>query len=263
MKLLKLLTLVSVFLTAAHLNYAQIRIGGIKIPEINIPTKGTKKPEPKPENTQTNSNSENSTTTKSGSNDETENWLNIHVFDINEAKEEVDSYTPEGKIYLVKTPLQKWLVNAVSLKAREDWAKEKKVSDWLKSHPGNKFEAALDALAASAAKKLPNYIPNANNFAVKDAAMEQMMKAKLKNSATLKISKIGMFHSIWQIEKNDLGMPKNRYREGFIWAKDSTDDHSYCHLYGFVVQQDYAGGGTYGQTFAYLNTDTLFGCPAK
>lgn len=78
-----------------------------------------------------------------------------------------------------------------------------------------------------------------------------------------KFSKIGIFNANWQIEKNDLGIPVNRYREAFIWGKDSADDYQYCHLYGFVIQQDYSGGGTYGATWVYQNTDTLFGCPAK
>ena len=112
-------------------------------------------------------------------------------------------------------------------------------------------------------KKLPEYLPKPNQFELRDAAIEQMMKAKLKNAPTLKISKIGVLHANWQIEKNDLGIPVNRYREAFIWGKDSSDDHPYCHVYGFVIQQDYAGGGTYGATYAYVNTDVLFGCSAK
>lgn len=263
----KLFILAVILLITIQTSFAQIRIGGIKIPEVNIPiTKGTKKPEPKPEsttgNTQTN-NTENSTETKTGQDDEKARFAEMFVYDINEAKGDVDIWEIEGRAYFVRSTHQKWLAMAVSQKMREAFAIEKKFNDWRKANPGNKFDTALDGLAVAATKKLPLYIPHNNNFAIKDVSSENLMKGKLKNSATAKIIKIGMFHANWQIEKNDIGIPKNRYREGFIWAKDSADDHNYCHLYGFVIQQDYSGGGTYGATYAYLNTDTLFGCPAK
>jgi hypothetical protein len=262
----KLLILTIIILITASVSYPQIRIGGITIPEVKIP-KGKKKTEPKPEaNTGTNqngSNKDNSTETKTGQDDPIARFAEGFAYDINEAKGDVDIWEIEGRAYFVRSTHQKWLAMAVSQKVREAFAIEKKFNDWRKANPSNKFDTALNELAAAAAKKLPLYIPHNNNFAIKDAGLETMMKGKLKNAATAKIIKIGMFHANWQIEKNDIGIPKNRYREGFIWAKDSADDHNYCHLYGFVIQQDYSGGGSYGATFAYLNTDTLFGCPAK
>lgn len=253
----KLLILTIIILIAAAVNYPQIKIGGIKIPEVSVP-KRTKKPEPKPE-----PNTGNSSETKTNQDDPVASFAEGFAYDINEAKGDVEVWEIEGRAYFVRSTHQKWLLFAVSQKAREAFAVEKKFNDWRKANPGNKFDTALDGLALAAAKKLPLYIPHSNNFAVKDAVAETMMKGKLKNLATAKIIKIGMFHANWQIEKNDLGIPKNRYREGFIWAKDSADDHNYCHLYGFVIQQDYSGGGSYGATYTYLNTDTLFGCPAK
>lgn len=264
----KLLILTIILMLASMVNHAQIRIGGIKIPEVNINVpKGTKKPEPKPENNtnnnQNNTNSETSTEVKTNQDDPIARFAEGFAYDINEAKGDVDIWEIEGRQYFVRSTHQKWLLFALSQKAREAFAVEKKFNDWRKANPGNKFDTALDTLAAAAIKKLPLYIPHNNNFAVKEASSENLMKGKLKNAATAKIIKIGMFHANWQIEKNDIGIPKSRYREGYIWAKDSADDHNFCHLYGFVIQQDYSGGGTYGTTYAYLNTDTLFGCPAK
>lgn len=253
-------------LLLAAAGYGQISIGTLKLPEVKIPVAKDGKPATNSGSDQTGANNQTeppAVSANSEKDDEIARWLDNFISDIRQAKEEIDVYTPEGRMYLVQSPLQKWLLYAVSPKAKGEFAKDKKITEWLKANPGNKFEAALAELSVSAAKKLPDYIPNNNNFAFKDAATEQMMKAKLKNSASLKIIKIGLSHSIWKIEKNDLGLPTNRYREGYIWAKDSADDYSYCHLYGFVVQQDYAGGGSYGQTYAYLNTDALFGCPAK
>lgn len=201
------------------------------------------------------------TTDPQGSKDDPPEWfVNVMVGDIRDAKEDIDSYTPEGKIYLVRSPLAPWLLRAVSQKARDAFAVDKKLQDWRKATPGNKYDAGLDALATAAAKKLPEYLPKQNQFALRDPSIERMMTAKLKNAATLKTLKIGILHANWQIEKNSLGLPTNRYREGFIWIKDPADDHPYCHVYGFVIQQDYSGGGTYGASFVYQNTDTLFGC---
>ena len=207
---------------------------------------------------------ENKTSDSTGQIDDPPEWfVNVMIGDIRDAKEDIDSYTPEGKVYLVRSPLAPWLLRAVSQKARDAFAIDKKFQDWRKANAGNKYDTGLDELAASAAKKLPTYIPGPKNFAFRDAAMEKMMKDKLKNFSTLQIHKIGLFHSAWIIEKDSFGFPANRYREAYIWARDSSDDHPYCHLYGFVVQQDYAGGGTYGATWAYQNTDVLVGCTAK
>ncbi len=242
---------------------AQIKIGAIEIGGIKRPT-ATRDKNPQGKNQKGNPVTKPETQEESSKTDDPpEWWLKVIASDIAKAKEEVDSYTQAGKMYLVSSPSAPWLLRAVSSKAREEFAVDKKMNDWRQANAGNKFDTGLDELAASAAKKLPGYIPNLNNFANRDAAIEQMMKAKLKNFATLKLFKIGLFHANWIIEKNDPGLPTSRYREAYIWAKDASDDHNYCHLYGFVVQQDYAGGGTFGATYAYLNTDTLFGCPAN
>jgi hypothetical protein len=89
-----------------------------------------------------------------------------------------------------------------------------------------------------------------------------MMKGTLRNLSTLKIHKIGLFHGNWQISKDDYGLPNARYKQGYIWVRDTTDDHPYCHLYQVNIIQDYAGGGTYAASYARFLDDTLFGCPA-
>lgn len=255
-----------VVLLATQTLFAQIKIGGIKIDGINLPTKkdkdGAKRTKTGNEDKGTTPADEK--TDSQGSKDDPPEWfVNVMVGDMRDAKADIDSYTPEGKIYLVRSPLAPWLLRAVSQKARDAYAIDKKFQDWRKANAGNKYDTGLDDLAASAAQKLPAYIPGPKNFAFRDAAMEKMTKGNLKNFSTLTVHKIGLFHSTWVIEKDSSGFPANRYREGYIWARDSSDDHPYCHLYGFVVQQDYAGGGTYGATGVIFNTDALFGCPAK
>ncbi|MEQ1764151.1 MAG: hypothetical protein ABL984_13545 [Pyrinomonadaceae bacterium] len=268
--ILAIVIIAIIVLLATQTIFAQIKVGGIKVDGINLPTKkdkgGAKGAKSGNENQggATGTTSPDQGTDPQGSKDDPPEWfVNVMVGDMRNAQEDVDSYTPEGKIYLVRSPLAPWLLRAVSQKAREAFAIDKKFQDWRKANLGNKYDTGLDALAAAAAKKLPAYIPGPKNFAFRDAAMEKMMKDKLKNFSTLKVHKIGLFHSAWIIEKDSLGFPANRYREAYIWARDSADDHPYCHLYGFVVQQDYAGGGTYGATGVIFNTDALFGCPTK
>ncbi len=89
-----------------------------------------------------------------------------------------------------------------------------------------------------------------------------MMKGTLGNLATLKIHKIELAQSNWLISKNDFGLSMARYKQGYIWVRDTTDDHPYCHFYQINIIQDYAGGGTYGASYARFLDNTLFGCPA-
>lgn len=277
-----IIALVTILIIIAALSrdaFPQYGLPRIKKPDIkrtiaecaNDPLKCTKGNGKKPVGQETITTDANGRTTVSGNGPGTANssgnaddppLMFVWISDIARAKEDVDSYTPEGKIYMVRSIEMPWLVRAFSKTARDAFAVEKKFDDWRKANPGNKWDAALDDLAASAAKKLPTYLPAAKNFAIRDANLEKMMIAKLKSGPGIKIEKIGIFHSAWQIEKNGLGIPENRYREAYIWGRDPKDEHPYCHLYGFVIQQDYSGGGTYGATWVYQNTDAIFGCPA-
>lgn len=130
-------------------------------------------------------------------------------------------------------------------------------------HARLKLHAALDALAASAAKKLPIYKPAPQTFSVRSPANEKLILQKLKerlgNAATLTIYKSG-FQSNWQIYKDSIGLPQYRFMRGYIYAKNAGDDHPYCHLYYVSVSQQYAGGGTYGSSYATFEDDLVVGC---
>ncbi|MGH9903849.1 MAG: hypothetical protein ACRD68_18725, partial [Pyrinomonadaceae bacterium] len=184
-------------------------------------------------------------------------WLEVVVDDINKKKAEVEGYDPaeDNRAFAVGTPY--WLGFAVSPRAREGYFKQVKATEARRAA----LNTAFDALAAAAAKKLPLYKPEATIFALRNAAAEQMIVRSLKNAATLKVRKIGVKEANWLIEKNEFGIPLNRYRHGYIWGRDTGDDHPYCHLYTVYIQQDYAGGGTYGRTFANFSDDQVVGCP--
>jgi hypothetical protein len=150
------------------------------------------------------------------------------------------------------------LLFAVSPSAREKWLKD---SNALQFKECPNLVSALDKLAAAAAEKFPLYTANPKAYNLRNPAEEKMMKATLKNAAAVKIHKIGLNQASWLISKNELGLPTSRYKHGFIWFRDPADDHPYCHFYYVNILQDYAGGGTYGASYALFVEDGLAGCP--
>ena len=185
-------------------------------------------------------------------------WLEIILDEIAKRKKEVENFDPTVEGRQIVTPSTPELFfPAISMRARERYFKSVQMNETRRTA----LNTALDDLAAAAAKKLPLYKPDASLFAFRNPPSEQMMRGSLKNAATLKIHKIGIKEATWLIEKNQLGLPLDRYKHGYIWARDSNDDHAYCHLYTLHIQQTYEGGGTYGQTFVKLSEDELFGCP--
>lgn len=195
---------------------------------------------------------------KASDDDEMDFRLKFFLDEIAKAQKSVDEYTPEDKIYLVGGGEYDWLLRAVSPRAREEWSKK-----WLtKPNERNKFNAALDALAASAAKKLPLYQANPRAYNFHNPAEEKMMKGTLENLASLKIFKIGLNQANWLIDKNDLGIPTARYKHGMLWVRDAADDHAFCKIYYVNIIQDYAGGGSYAASYAKYTGSELAGCPA-
>ncbi len=178
--------------------------------------------------------------------------------ELNDTARFVSEYSPKKRTQLVIGAQAEWLLRAVSAREREKWSAE-----WLKTDCAKqKFGQGFAALEKAASEKLPIFVPAASNFANKNAREEKMMKDKLGDLTLLKVFNIGLYHGSWQIDANSLGIPLARYKQGFIWARNDSDDHSYCHLYQVNIVQDYSGGGTYAATYARYIGDTLFGCKA-
>jgi len=118
-------------------------------------------------------------------------------------------------------------------------------------------------LAASAAKKLPVYIPYDKLFAYGTAEEKEMIKVKanIAGLSYVTFHKIGFEHEVWQIIKDDNGTPKYWYKKGYIWFRNKQADHPYCRVYQMNVSQNYEGGGMYGQSFAGYVGRWLCGCP--
>ena len=184
----------------------------------------------------------------------------VFIFELEEiakVTKHVDRYTPEGNTYWLNFQEGEWLLRAVSLRAREEWIKDR----WKTTTARKKVAEVLDVLAVAGAKKLPTYKSDPKEYPFHNLAEEKMMKGAFENLAALKIHKIGLGQTNWLISKNEFGLPTKRYKQGMIWARKATDDHPYCHFYYVNILQDYAGGGTYGASYAIFAGEELAGCP--
>jgi hypothetical protein len=259
----------AVLLLLAHAAYGQIRIGGITVPKPNRANPArAEKPQPQPENTERPSDAKNEPAAKTEDSataavpQDPPVLLNYFLHEISEAKNDVDIYDPAERQYLVKAVQEEWLLRAVSPRARAEHATGMKYTEWRKANPGNQLDAALDALAVSVAKKLPSYKPAAAAFQIRNPVAEKLLMSYFKDTATMKIHRIGVGSAGWLIQKDNDGLPSYRYKFANVYFRDSSDDHPYCHRVSVRVKQDYAGGGTYGtETYRSSADDELFGCP--
>jgi hypothetical protein len=187
-------------------------------------------------------------------------WITAHLDHIAQQQKEVEEYTPADRNSLISSPTNdNYLLYAVSPKAREEWLKNAKSLD-LKDCP--KLVTAFDKLAAAAAKQLPTYKADLLDYKVHNPAEEKLMRGVYRRIADFKIYSVGLAQSNWLIDKDDYGLPIARFKRGAVYLKDTTDDHPYCYLSYVNVIQDYAGGGTYGASYARFTRDELVGCPA-
>ena len=260
---------VAILLITTHAVVAQeVRFGGITIsipkrPKTPPKTAAPESPAPKvetpgePSSARSEEAKTDSRPTRHASTTQSDVWLEIILEEINKRKKEVESYEPAEGRQLVTRSTPELFFPAISMRARERYFKSVQMNETRRAA----LNTALDSLAAAAAKKLPLYKPDASIFAFRSPPSERMMLGALKNAAAPKVHKIGIKEANWLIEKNEFGIPVDRYKHGYIWARDNTDDHAYCHLYTLHIQQSYAGGGTYDQTFAKLSDDEMVGCP--
>lgn len=184
-------------------------------------------------------------------------YMKMYLEDIKKMQKEVNEYDPAERNYLVSVSTKDYLLYAVSKRERAKW-----LADSEDFKPT--LDPLLDALAASAAEKLPLYKPNADRFKFRDAAAEKQLMGIFKNSATVKIHRTGVESAGWDIQKDQYGLlPSYRYKDANIYYRDSSDDHPFCRVATARVKQDYAGGGRYNPA-AYRSSArfSIVGCPA-
>jgi hypothetical protein len=194
------------------------------------------------------------------------NLMSYPYEDIMKAKVMIDKYTPAGQLHLVDEAGQQWLRRAVSMKKREDWLQQTEFWSGMGGETPEKKKFLFDAfdeLKASAAKKIPGYLPKDKYFAFHNAEDERLIRAALSDLDQAIVHKIGTAQSDWTIDKGNSAVPIARYKQGYIWAKynEALTGHVYCSLLHVNVIQDYAGSGTYGPAYGRLTAGELCGCP--
>lgn len=182
------------------------------------------------------------------------------IGDIKETKEAFDRNDSREGFRLSQKTNNDWVRIAFSKAARANFIASYNIEK-LTPAAQNEIKRLLDALAVSANAAVQERRPLDSSFSFKNPALDRLIKTKLGNSATLKYFNSGFTTAGWNIQSNNLGIPRYRFKRGYIYAKDSADEHKFCHLYYISVRQDYAGGGTYGSAFADYESDTLVACP--
>jgi hypothetical protein len=186
--------------------------------------------------------------------------VSVWLYDISEAQADIDIYTnPKDRTYLVRPVFEGWLRSAFIKNEREDWAKTTKMN----AEDRSKINAALDALASSASKKLPAFIPEPEKFAYGTETEKELLKSVITgDKSSLKYHKVGLQDKTWRIEKDNYDVPTGRRKWGYIWFRNpSIKDHPWCSVFEVYLYQPYQGGGTYGETVAHFERKWISGCP--
>ncbi len=183
-------------------------------------------------------------------------YMKMYLEDIKKMQNEVNDYNASERNYLVRTSTADYLLFAVSKRER---------AKWLEDSPEFKptLDPLLDALTASAAEKLPRYKPAAEWFKFRDAAAEKQLMGIFKTPATIKVHRIGVEDSGWDIQKDNYGiLPLYRSKNANVYYRDLSDDHPFCRVASVRVKQDYAGGGRYSPAIYRSSARfTIVGCP--
>jgi len=185
-----------------------------------------------------------------------EDWrIDYHVGEIANFKKKVDGWNPEGYFFPSVNSNDDYIGNALSKELRSGWFKANK---WA---PGGKLDAALDSLKESLYKRIPEHKLNPQAFPHRNTAEEKMMVVELQLPAA-KIFKAGFEQASWLIDKNELGIPRARFKRGLVYGRNPNNEDPFCRVWYINVIQDYAGGGTYAAAYArYLNR-SIVACPA-
>lgn len=186
--------------------------------------------------------------------------VSVWIYDISEAQADINLYTnPKDRTYLVRPVFEGWLRLAFYKKEREDWAKTTKMN----ADDRKNINAALDALASSASKKLPAFIPEPEKFAYGTEAEKDLLKSTISGDKTnIKYHNVGLQDKTWRIEKNDYDVPTGRRKWGYIWFRNSNiTDHQWCFVFEVYLYQPYQGGSTYGETVVHFERKWISGCP--
>lgn len=105
---------------------------------------------------------------------------------------------------------------------------------------------ALDALRAAVEKTADNWklpAPKPDTYGVSLARQQVVKWYQEQSKISAAVKKAFMSTDSWEIEKNELGVPLNRYQGGFVVLQ--VPGEKYCQVRSFTLREEYAGSGKY------------------
>ena len=186
--------------------------------------------------------------------------VGFHTSEVIKSTEEVKTYDPKVRTWMVHPTSDNYVLYATSKKARDEWIGAMK--GFTRFDACDKLDPALDALAVAVKAKMGNMAPNAADFRFHDPVAEKLMLTIFKDEPSMKVIKIGLDSATWSIQKDSSNFPSYRYKDGYIWARDTSEPEPSCHIFNVRVKQDYSGGGRYSpEIYRASALDNMTGCP--
>ena len=248
--------IVTAFAIIATSASAQVTISIPKIPKI-------KKSQPNASSQSTNSPSETRTapaeepeaSPSTASRVDCSTLIKSHLKDIATTRADAEEYKPGLRSYYVRDFSDR---QNIYLKAALSHSRRKKWLDTWDPEYARCMQAPLDDLAAVARKTLPTYHPS---FVVRNPVEEKILRTGVGDIANATVFKIAFEQAAWKIDKDQYNFPTARYKHGMIWAKYPALDDGFCRIISVNLVQDYAGGGTYGESYPKFIASEFAGCP--
>ena len=106
----------------------------------------------------------------------------------------VNKYAADGRRWLADELDEKWLLRAVSLKARNKWSNQ----EMLAAEERKIFDQVYHSLYSAIAGKVSSHKPESKCFTFRGQTEEAAMRSALSNASTLLIHKIGLADERWQ-----------------------------------------------------------------
>jgi hypothetical protein len=179
-------------------------------------------------------------------------FWSVHYEDAYKTLREAEEYKAGERTYYVRELSDRrneYLLAGISPSFRKDW---------LSSHKTQEKDAhcivpLFDEIGAAAKRTLKNYQPTGYKF--HESADETLIKEAVQEKIPdAQIMGVGVKQSSWDIDKLGNGVPKDRYKYGMAWVKNSKFDDGFCRIVHVNIIQDYSGGGTYADSKArYIN----------
>lgn len=182
-------------------------------------------------------------------------WLD----DMETTRQEADEYKPSLRDYYVRDfndRQNKYLMAAISPSFRAEWLKN------IEPEVQKCFVPVLDAIAAAAKRTLPTYHAT-SSYVAAGPADRKLMLGIIEGVSRATIFKVALAPGPWEIGKDNYNFPVSRYKYGEVWLKWPDTDDGYCRIFYVNIVQDYAGGGTYGGSYARHVDDEPAGCPPR